>query len=69
MAKQKVDYILEEDYARYNELVDIATERKKSQPRKKAARGPMSVEQKKKLAEGRMQKLLAKLAELEAAEA
>lgn len=63
--KSIVEYISEEDYARYNELLDKAAEAKKNAPKApRAARGPMTLDQKLKMAEGRKKKaeeLLAKL--------
>ena len=62
--KTIVDYILPEDYDRYNELLAKAEEAKKNAPKK--ARGPMTHEQKTKMAQARLakaQELLAKLLE------
>lgn len=60
-----VDYILEEDYQRYTELVEKATEAKKNAPKpERKPRTPMSNEQKIKLMEGRKAKLEAQLAAL-----
>ena len=67
MAKQLIDYINDNDYARYNELLAMATEAKKNAP--KAPRGPMTIEQKRKMAEARLAKAQAKLDELLAATA
>ena len=61
------DYMSEEDYTRINQLVDKATEAKKNAP--KAPRGPMTIEQKRKMAEARLAKAQAKLEELLAATA
>lgn len=60
-----VDFILEEDYARYQELVAKATENKKNalKPERKP-RGPLTNEQKIKMMEGRKAKLEAQLAAL-----
>lgn len=57
-----VDYILEEDMERYNELLDKAQELKKAAP--KAPRKPMSPEAKLKAAKSRYEKAQAKLAAL-----
>lgn len=60
-----VDFILEEDYARYQELVAKATENKKNAPKpKRKPRGPLTNEQKIKMMEGRKAKLEAQLAAL-----
>lgn len=68
--KSVVDYIDEAKFDRYNEILANCEERKKNAPKpERAPRGPMTKEQKKKLTEGRIAKLQAKLAELEAAEA
>lgn len=64
--KTLVDYISEEDYPRYNELLNKAEQIKANTPR--APRGPMTQEQKIKLAEGRLAKAQAKLDALLAAE-
>lgn len=65
MAKSIVEYISEEDYARYNELLDMAAEAKKNAPKpERKPRGPMTNEQKIKLAEGRKAKAQALLDKL-----
>ena len=62
MAKTLVDYILAEDYDRYNELLTMAEEAKKAAPKApRAPRGPMTAEQKKKAAENRLAKAQAAL--------
>lgn len=62
MAKSIIDYIPEEDYERYKELLNLAEEAKKAAPKApRATRAPMTVEQKKKLAEGRLAKAQAAL--------
>lgn len=68
MSKNLVDYILEEDYARYNELIEKAAEAKKNAPRKKIERKPMTNEQKAKMTEGRLAKAKAQLEALLAAQ-
>lgn len=69
MAKPLVDYILEEDYPRYQELLAKAAEAKANAPKKeRAPRAPMTVEQKKKAAENRLAKAQAALEALLAAE-
>lgn len=60
-----IDFILEEDYARYQELVAKATENKKNAPKlERKPRGPLTNEQKIKMMEGRKAKLEAQLAAL-----
>ena len=45
MAKTLVDFILPEDYDRYNELLDMAQEAKANAPKKeRASRGPLTRE-------------------------
>lgn len=63
MASRNIlDYIPEEDYERYNQLLNKATEAKKNAPKApRAPRKPMTVEQKKKMAEGRLAKAQAAL--------
>lgn len=60
MTKTLVDYILEEDYARYNELLDMAEkakeEYKKAHPAEKKPRAPMTVAQKTEAAKKRLKK-------------
>lgn len=69
MAKTLVDFILPEDYDRYNELLNMAQEAKSNAPKKeRAPRGPMTTEQKKKALENRLAKAQAKLDALLAAE-
>lgn len=71
MRKSLVDYISEEDYPRYQELLNKAEELKAAAPKAKREakpRGPMTIEQKKKLAEGRLAKAQAALEALLAAE-
>lgn len=66
MAKSIIDYILEEDQARYKEIIENAAERKMNTPREKKERKPMSVEAQIKAGETRLAKLQAKLAALRA---
>ena len=48
MAKTLVDFILPEDYDRYNELLNMAKKNKtKTTKKERAPRGPMTNEQKK----------------------
>lgn len=57
-----VDFILEEDYKRYNELLDKAAKAKAEAPKKpRAKRGPMNDEQKKEMLKKRMAKAQAAL--------
>ena len=52
MSKSFIDFILPEDYERYNELLALAEEAKANAPKApRAKRAPMTVEQKKKMAE------------------
>lgn len=63
--KTLIDYILPEDYDRYNELLDMAEQAKANAPKKeRAPRGPMTAEQKVKMAEARLAKAQAALAKL-----
>ena len=68
MVKTLVDYILEEDYARYSELLDMADnakeEYKKAHPAEKKPRAPQTLAQKKEAAEKRLAKAQAALAAL-----
>ena len=66
--KTLVDYITEEDYARYNELLGIAEqnkldakEAKKAVKKERAPRGPMTAEQKAAATASKIAKLQAKL--------
>ena len=69
MAKSLIDFILPEDYDRYNELLNMAEEAKANAPKApRATRGPMTVEQKKKAAESRLAKAQAALDALLAAQ-
>ena len=69
MAKTLVDFILPEDYDRYNELLNMAQEAKANAPKKeRSPRGHMTNEQKKKALENRLAKAQAKLDALLAAE-
>lgn len=57
MSRSLIDFILPEDYDRYNELIGMAEEAKKNAPKApRAARGPMTAEQKMKMAECRLAK-------------
>lgn len=68
MTKTLVDYILAEDYDRYNELLDMAEkakeEYKKAHPAEKKPRAPQTLEQKKEAAKKRLEKAQAALAAL-----
>lgn len=64
-----VDFMSEADYARYNEILAIAEENKANAPKpERKPRGPMTQEQKKKMAESRLAKAQAALEALLAAE-
>ena len=62
--KTFIDYMSEEDYNRYNELLAKAAEAKANAPKVSKPRGPMTIEQKKKLAEARLAKAQAILDKL-----
>ena len=67
--KTLVDYISEEDYPRYQELLNMAEQAKANAPKpERKPRGPMTTEQKKKSLEARMAKAQAALDALLAAE-
>lgn len=68
--KTLVDYMTEEDYARYNELITLAEEAKANAPKaERKPKGPMTAEQKRKAAETRLAKAQAALEALLAAQA
>lgn len=70
MAKTLVDYILEEDYPRYQELIAKAEAAKAAAPKApRAPRAPMTAEQKMKAAEARLAKAQAALEKLLAEQA
>ena len=67
--KTLVDYMTEEDYTRYNELISLAETAKANAPKaERKPRGPMTTEQKKKAAEARLAKAQAALDALLAAQ-
>ena len=67
--KTLVDYMTEEDYARYNELIALAEQAKAAAPKaERKPRGPLTAEQKVKAAEARLAKAQAMLEALLAAE-
>ena len=69
MAKSLIDFILPEDYDRYNELLSLAEQAKAAAPKApRAPRAPMTTEQKKKMAESRLAKAQAALDALLAAQ-
>lgn len=72
MKKPLIDYMSQEDYNRYNELISMAEQAKadykETHKAEKKPRGPMTIEQKKKLAEGRLAKAQAALDALLAAQ-
>lgn len=60
-----IDYLNEADYARYNELLAKAAEAKAAAPKKpRAPKGPMTIEQKTKMASTRLAKAQEALAKL-----
>lgn len=68
--KTLVDYMTEEDYARYNELITLAEQAKANAPKaERKPKGPMTAEQKRKAAETRLAKAQAALEALLAAQA
>lgn len=68
--KTLVDYMTDEDYARYNELITLAEEAKANAPKaERKPKGPMTAEQKRKAAETRLAKAQAALEALLAAQA
>ena len=68
--KTLVDYMTEEDYARYNELISLAEQAKANAPKaERKPKGPMTAEQKRKAAETRLAKAQAALEALLAAQA
>lgn len=70
MSKPLIEYLSEEDYARYNELLDLAEQAKADAPKpERKPRGPLTTEQKMKAAEARLAKAQAALEALLAAQA
>jgi len=70
MTKTLVDYMSEQDYARYNELITLAEEAKAAAPKaERKPRGPLTTEQKIAAAQARMAKAQAALDALLAAQA
>jgi len=61
MAKQVVDYITEEDYPRYQELLEMATAAKAAAPKAPRTRAPMTAEAKIKAQQSRLDKAKAAL--------
>lgn len=69
MAKSLINYILPEDYDRYNELISMAEQAKAAAPKApRTPRAPLTVEQKKKMAANRLAKAQAALDALLAAQ-
>lgn len=69
MKKTIIDYIPEDKYERFNELLAIFEDRKAKAPKpERKPRGPMTVEQKKKNLEAKLAKAQAALDALLAAE-
>lgn len=69
MTKTLIDYIPEEDYARYNELLDMATAAKAAAPKPVRQRKPLTAEAKAKAAATRLAKAQAALEALLAQQA
>lgn len=70
MSKTLIDYMTDEDYARYNELIALAEEAKANAPKaERKPRAPQTTEQKRKAAEARLAKAQAALEALLAAQA
>ena len=69
MRKTLIDYISEADYPRYEELLNKAREAKANAPKApRKAKGPMTNEQKAKMAKARAAKLQAQIDALLAAQ-
>lgn len=69
MGKKLIDFMTEEDYTRFKELLAIAEENKKNAPKpERKPRGPMTLEQKKALKAKALAKAKAELEALMAAE-
>lgn len=69
MVKALVDYMSQEDYDRYNELISKAEQAKAAAPKApRAPRAPMTKEQKIKMSQARLAKAQAALDALLAAE-
>lgn len=67
--KSIFDYMTDEQYARYNEIIAIAEQAKANTPKQpRAPRAPMTLEQKQKAAENRLKAAQAKLDALLAAQ-
>lgn len=63
-----IDYILPEDQATYNAIIERAAEAKANAPKERKPRAPLSEEQKITMTENRLEKLKAKLAALKSAQ-
>lgn len=69
MSKSLIDFMSQEDYDRYNEIIGMAEEAKANAPKApRAPRAPMTKEQKTKMAQARLAKAQAALDALLAAE-
>lgn len=67
--KTLIDYISEENYVRFNEILANCEERKKNAPKpERKPRGPMTVDQKRKMLQAKLEKAQKQLEELLAAE-
>lgn len=62
--KSVIEYIPEDKYERYCQLVELANKRKAEAPKEKKARGPMTAEQKIKMQAARVKSAEEKLAKL-----
>lgn len=63
-----LDFILPEDVENYKAIIERAAEAKANAPKEPRKRAPMTEVQKVKMAEGRLEKLQAKLAALRASQ-
>lgn len=63
-----IDFILPEDQASYQAILERAAEAKANAPKERKPRAPMTDEQKEKMDMNRLEKLQAKLAALRAAD-
>ena len=66
MAKSIIDFILPEDQATYQAIIERAAEAKANAPKERKPKAPLTVEQKIKRDENRLAALQAKLAMLRA---
>jgi hypothetical protein len=66
--KNVIDFMTEQDYQRFTEILAVAEQAKANRPKPERKRGPMSLEQKIKQAEARKAKWEKMLEELLASE-